>query len=229
MKNKFTVCGLLVFSAIFCTQILITPTASAGKPSGSAYKDGKTNTHALILCHGRGKDPRWKVVDPLRKEVHKKLGWHTLSLQMPADDKNWKKYADDFPSAYTSIKQGISFLIREKGVKTIYLMGHSMGSRMAAAFVAEHPDQPISGLIVAGIRNNGGYPLNGLESLMNVKIPVLDIWGGDDNKDARHAEDRETLVSATYMQVSVSGANHKFEGNENEFLKQVVQWLKKLQ
>jgi pimeloyl-ACP methyl ester carboxylesterase len=112
----------------------------AGKPRGSAYIDGDDSKTALILAHGRGKYPKWKVVNPLRKKVNKKLGMHTLSLQMPNDDKNWKQYADDFPNAYVTIKEGIRYLREEKGVTKIFLFGHSMGSRMVGAFVSENPE-----------------------------------------------------------------------------------------
>lgn len=206
--------------------VIFTHPALAEMPPGSAYLDGNGSNHALILCHGRGKYPPWNVVNPLRKGVHASLGWHTLSLQMPAEDKNWKKYADDFPAAYESIKQGIAFLRNQKGVSTIYLMGHSMGSRMASAFIAESPDSSIRGLIVAGIRNNGGYPLDGKLNLERISMPVLDIWGGGDSKDYDAAKEREELISATYTQVEISGANHKFDGDDDDFVAAVVSWLK---
>ena len=210
---------------VFCLFLSIN--LFADQPSGSAYLGGTDSKYALILCHGRGKHPKWKVVDPLRKGVHDNLGWHTLSLQMPAESKDWKKYADDFSQAYEMIQAGISYLRNEKGVETIFLMGHSMGSRMASAFVADNPDQSIKGLIVAGIRNSGGYPLDGKQNLENVEIPVLDIWGdGGNGKDSNHASDREDLVSEQYKQVAISGANHKFDGYEDEFVSAVVDWLK---
>jgi hypothetical protein len=40
------------------------------------------------------------------------------------------------------------------------------------------------------------------------------------------AKEREGLVSATYTQVEVSGANHKFDGNDDEFIATVIDWLK---
>jgi len=180
----------------------------------------------LILAHGRGKYPTWKVVDPVRKGTHNKLGFHTLSLQLPNDDKNWKKYADDFPESYTNIKEGIRFLRKEKGITRIFLFGHSMGSRMVSAFVSENPKQEIAGIIVAGCRNNGGYPLSCSQNLENVDIPVLDIWGGDNGKDSDAASDREELISVSYKQLEISGANHKFEGYDDELVDAVVGWLK---
>lgn len=218
MINKLTL-FICVGIALLAQPVL------AEQPAGAVYLDGDESRFALILCHGRGKHPTWKVVNPLRKGVHANLGWHTLSLQMPAENKNWEKYANDFPQAFETIKQGITFLQKEKGVTTIYLIGHSMGSRMTSAFVAENPEAPIQGLIVAGIRNNGGYPLDGMQNLKRVQIPVLDIWGGGNRKDVDAAREREGLVSASYVQKEIPGSNHKFDGDEEEFVAAVIAWL----
>ena len=222
--------GLLMkhqlYTFLIVAIIFVTDPVFADKPAGSVYLDGGNSKSALILAHGRGKYPTWKVVDPLRKGVHEELGFHTLSLQMPNDDKNWRKYAGDFPEAYRTIEAAIKFLKQEKKVSVIYLMGHSMGSRMASSFISENPDQPIAGLIVAGCRNNGGYPLSCSESLQEVGIPVLDIWGGDNEKDSDAASERNSLLSKTYTQVEVAGANHKFDGHEDEFVLATIKWLK---
>lgn len=198
----------------------------ADKPNGSVYIDGGNNKSAVILAHGRGKYPTWLVVDPLRKGINEKLGFHTLSLQMTTGYDNWREYADGFPEAYDSIKSAINFVKNEKGVNKIFLMGHSMGSRIVSSFISENPDQSVSGLIVVGCRNNGGYPLSCEENLQDVDIPVLDIWGGNNEKDSNAASDRSGLVSEAYKQVEVSGANHKFEGYESELVSSTVDWLK---
>jgi len=197
----------------------------AAPPTNSAYVDGKQNKTGLILCHGRGKHPKWKVVNPLRKSANKQLGFHTLSLQMPAEKKLWKKYAEDFPEAFNTIQAGITFLKEEKGVKTIYLMGHSMGARMATAFVAAHPQSPVAGLIVAGCRNNGGEPLSCKKNLEKITIPVLDIWGDRSQKDRLHAEQRSQFISEAYKQLPVTGANHRFEDYEEKFVLETLDWL----
>lgn len=215
-----------IISVLTMALMLCATSIYADQPTNSAYLAGKESKTALILCHGRGKHPTWKVVDPLRKGVNEQLGYHTLSLQMPNDDKHAKKYADDFPKAYATIKDGIRYLRDEKGVTTIFLMGHSMGSRMASAFVAENSNQPITGLIVAGCRNNLGYPLDCKQNLQNVDIPVLDIWGGNDDKDLVAAGERKALISANYQQVEIPDANHKFDGQENTFVSSVVEWLR---
>ena len=166
---------------LFLITLLFSISVYAEKPANSLYLQGSKDS-ALILCHGRGHSPDWKVVGPLRHNINKKMNWHTLSLQMPAEDKNWKEYGEDFPDAYQTIHAAIKFLKEEKKVKNIYLMGHSMGSRMASAFMAENVNAPIKGLIIAGCRNNGDYPLSCSETIKEVKIKVLDIWGGANGK-----------------------------------------------
>ena len=215
-----------LLKALFMTLLITTSSTSYAEiPNGSEYLDGGDSASALILLHGKGKHPTWKVVEPLRNGVNDKLGYHTLSLQMPNDDKNWKQYADDFPQAFETIKQGIRFLKDEKKVTNIYLMGHSMGSRMASAFVSENPDIGLKGLIVVGCRNNGSEPLSCMQNLQNVNIPVLDIWGGKNSKDSDAASDRESLVSNTFTQVEIPGANHKFDDYDDELISAVVSWL----
>lgn len=214
-----------VLRLIFLLPLLLPLNLRADMPRDAVYLDGNGSKFGLILCHGRGKHPTWKVVEPLRHGVHDKLGWHTLSLQMPAEDKSWKQYADDFPAAYASITQAINFL-RNQGVEKVFLMGHSMGSRMASAYVANNADHGIDGLIVAGIRNNGPSPLDGDENLRKTSIPVLDIWGDANGKDSRAASERRDLVSARYQQIPVEGANHKFDDHEEVFVNAVVRWLR---
>lgn len=204
--------------------------AVAGPPSGSAYLDGGTSKIGVILCHGRGHHPKWKVVDPLRQGINEKLGYHTLSLQMPAEKKNWKAYAADFPRAHQEIEAGIAFLRNEKKVEKIYLMGHSMGSRMATSFLASNPSAPVAGFIGVGIRNDGPGPLDSNANLRRVELPVLDVYGdGGDGKDMTHAEARSDMVSNRYKQVLISGANHTFDGQEEEMVKTVIEWLSKRQ
>jgi predicted alpha/beta-hydrolase family hydrolase len=214
-----------IFIAFIIFWLFISSSAFAHKPEGSVYLDGRDSTYGLILAHGKGKYPTWLVVEPVRKGIHEELGYHTISLQMPAGYSGWKKYADGFPKAYSTLKAAIEFL-KNKGVTHIYLFGHSMGARMASAFVAENLNSDLAGLIVAGCRNNGGYPLACDQSLEMVDLPVLDIWGGSNGKDSRAASERAEMVSDTYTQVNISGANHKFVGYEDEVVDAVANWLK---
>lgn len=214
----------VVQSVVLLCGLLIGNISHAAAPPQALYLPGQTDS-ALILCHGRGKHPDWKVVSPLRKQVNQQMGWHTLSLQMPAEQKFWLEYADDFPAAYKTIEQAITFLINEKKVQRVYLMGHSMGARMASAYVARNQKNILNGLIVAGCRNNGDKPLSCDLSLSGVTIPVLDIWGDDNEKDATAAISREHLKTSFYRQQAIKGADHKFNAYETEFVTEVIRWL----
>ncbi len=206
--------------------LVVSPDAIAGEPTGSAFLDGGSSKTAVILCHGRGQHPKWKVVDPLRKEINRQLGYHTLSLQLPGKGKDWGKYAELFPQAYREIQAGIDFLRKEKGVTRIFLMGHSMGSRMATAFLAEHPDAGIAGFIGVGIKNGGKYPLDSNSNLRKVKVPAVDIFGDGAGADDREARVRADMVSSRYKQVLIPGADHQFNTGEEEMVKEVVAWLR---
>lgn len=211
---------------VTCLFLTASLPALGGAPNDAAFIDGMQSDSAVILAHGKGKHPTWLVVDPLRIGINHKLGYHTLSLQMPTGYSDWREYADGFPEAFDTFRDAINFLRDEKGVKRIFLAGHSMGSRMASAFVAQAPNHGLSGLIVLGCRNNGGQPLACDANLENVTLPVLDIWGGNSDKDANAALEREHFTSANYQQTEISGANHKFENHEDELVQAVTSWLK---
>ena len=141
--------SLLVVASMFSIQ------ASAQMPQGE-YLDGKGVKVAVILAHGQGLDADSQVVSPLRKTIHKELGFHTLSLPMPViagkrSPEHFQEYASTFPEAYARIQAAIDFLKKEKGVDRIYLMGYSMGGRMTTAFLASKPDSSIVGYIGVGL------------------------------------------------------------------------------
>lgn len=210
-------------------SILITMQCSdrvPGQPAGSLYRDGGRSTVGVILCHGRGKHPDWKVVGPLRREIHRRLGYHTLSLQMPVIGGGWHDYASRFPEAFRRIEEGAEFL-RKRGVRRVILAGHSMGARMAGAWLASaNRNRPgIAGFIGMGMRNNGKSPLNCRINLKNIPVPVLDLYGDEDDKDSRHARERMGLRGPRYRQAAIRGAGHRFEGHEDEMAAAVIAWL----
>ena len=188
------------------------------------------STTGVILCHGNGGNPDGYVVSPLRKGIHKELGFHTLSIEMPSagNRKRLAKFRDDFSEAYKYIKAGIDYLRHKKGVQRIYLIGHSMGSRMATSYLKEHPMVSISGFIGVGMLNNGGAPFDCKSNLKNVSIPVLDVYGEYGNfNDADAAQDRMELISEKYTQKVIAGGDHSLTHSEAELLEIVVDWLTK--
>lgn len=83
------------------------------------YLEGSNNDVGIILCHGNGDDSDGYVVGRLRTDINKKLGYHTLSIDMPSagNRKKMPEFYSDFPKAYQSIQAGVDYLQKEKGVK----------------------------------------------------------------------------------------------------------------
>jgi pimeloyl-ACP methyl ester carboxylesterase len=216
---------LLVF-----TLCAFTSHAAAQMPKGE-YLDGKASKIAVVLAHGQGLDPDANVVGPLRRAIHKELGYHTLSLSMPTlpGAKTldvFEEYESTFPDAYGRIQAAIDFLRKDKGVERIYLMGHSMGGRMTSAFLAKNPDAPVVGFIGVGLLAGGKEPLNTNLNLRKIKIPVIDVYAEND-RDVKSAEFRKPFVSDRFVQVPVSGAKHDYRGYEKFVADAVIGWLKK--
>lgn len=196
------------------------------QPPGSEYLEGKGTT-AVVLAHGRGGRPDSKVVGPLRRSLHRELGIHTLSLQMPTVSGNdFNAYPSTFPEAYRIIQAAIDFLTKEKGVTRVYLLGHSMGARMTTSFLVEHPHPAVAGFIGVGLLQGGGAPMDANQNIRRVRVPIIDVYADRSPKDLSSAEDRKSLVSATYRQVLIKGAEHSFQGYEAQLAAGIVDWLR---
>jgi len=197
----------------------------SGMAESWLYEDGGTSVFAAILCHGKGGDPESYVVDPLRIELNEQLGFHTVSLQMPSGRKSLSEYKTDFPAAFDEINRAVAFL-QKKGVTSIVLIGHSLGSRMATAYLTDTPDPLVKRFVGVGMLNNGGSPFNALANLQKVSIPVLDIWGEAGTAgDNKYGLERNALLSPQYTQIVIPGGDHALSGHEDELVDAVVSWL----
>ena len=216
---------VLVLAFALCSS-----TAVAQMPQGE-YLEARDSKVAVILAHGQGLDADSQVVSPLRKAIHKELGFHTLSLQMPVlsgkrTPELFKAYASTFPDAYARIQTGIDFLRKEKGVERIYLMGYSMGGRMTTAFLADNPDAGVVGYIGVGLVAGGPEPLNTNINLQRITVPVIDIYAEDDS-DAQFAGNRRRFLSDRFVQIPIAGAKHDYRGHEAQVVDAVLGWLQK--
>ena len=214
-------------SLLLCVIMFLTISKVCAQPPESKLLEGKGTDTAVILAHGREGDPDSKVVGPLRKTINTELNFHTLSLQMPVlPGEKFKEYARVFPDAYKTISDAINFLTKEKGVKRIYLMGYSMGARMTSAFLAKQPHPAIIGYIGIGMLTGGGAPLNANWNIKKVEVPVIDIYATETPLDRKSAKKRQKLVSDTYKQVRIDGAEHSFSGYDSQIAQAVIAWLK---
>jgi len=145
---------------------------------------------------------------------------------MPGGRKALEEYETDFPEAYKQIGRATEFL-RKKGVTSIVLIAHSLGSRMATAYLAENPHPLIKSFIGVGMLNNGGPPFDCLNNLQKISIPVLDIWGEAGKAgDTKYALERKVLLSPLYTQVSIPDGDHALSEHEDELVREVIAWLR---
>jgi pimeloyl-ACP methyl ester carboxylesterase len=191
---------------------------------------------AVILLHGVGVHPDWPdVINPLREQLPEH-GWSTLSLQMPVlqADAEISDYYTVFDEVPPRIAAGVRFL-REQGVDHIVILGHSLGSQMAAFWASQASVPQLQGLIAVGLsgvhRDGPGDTLGYLEK---IHLPVLDLYGEQDlpavtgTAEARAAAARKGGNRA-YRQVAVAGAGHMFQGANEALVQEVSTWLQELQ
>ena len=192
----------------------------------------KTVGGAIVL-HGIGVHPDWaEVIQPLRSQLPDH-GWATLSLQMPIlpNEAKEEDYAPLFNEVAPRIDAAIKFF-KSKGVQNVVIVAHSLGSTMAAHYLAGKPDKSVQAFVAIG--------MNGLEkkepgmnnpgNIRKIKLPMLDLYG---NRDLEHvvkgAKNRATAASKAgnknYTQVMVDDADHFFNGKSDELVKRVRGWL----
>lgn len=194
-------------------------------PEKALYLEGKSDS-GMILAHGKGMDPDFKVVKPLRLALNQDLGFHTLSLQMPNQYEAYEDYEKEQPKVDAMIDQAITFL-HSKGVKKIYLMGHSLGAGMTSSYLVSHPSAPITGYIAVGCRGNKSKLISCTDNMSKINIKTFDIWGKSNDEDEAFAAIRLPLVDANYQQHGVEGANHVLDGSIEFFIEEVEGWLAK--
>ncbi len=189
----------------------------------------------LILVHGMGAHPDWpEVIHPLRTRLPER-GWSTLSIQAPVlpNEAGFGAYAPLIAEAGPRIEAALAFF-QERDIKPVFLLGHSLGSLMAAAWVAswqETEEPPLAGLVLIGMPTVETPPeLAAATYLRKIEIPVLDLYGSRDldrvraGARLRRATARKSGNEA-YRQVEVLGAGHFFTGLEDELVRRIHGWL----
>ncbi len=195
-------------------------TEAEGTPRGS-----------VVLLHGMGVHPNWpQVIYPLRVELAR-LGWTTLSLQMPvlANDAEATAYVPLFDEVPPRIDAALAFLA-DRDLLPTNLVGHSMGAYMGAYYLrGARPGGAVAGLVGIGMsgRTDGGVA-DAATSLAQIELPVLDIYGENDMDDVLAGVERRFAAGTRnpgYAQRITRGANHFFDGQEAELVVTVDAWL----
>ena len=187
----------------------------------SLYTQSQNPRGAVVVAHGRGWSPDFELYGTLRTRLAE-MGYTTLSIQLPVLPSTaiLGLYVPLYPDARERFQLAVDFL-KSKGHRNIAIVSHSLGATMANQYLIRTDDTAVKAWVFIGI-------LQGLEEMYRIKIPVLDIYGSNDwtvtmyGGPERLEQIRKNPRSA---QVIVPGAQHFFEGREEELLKHIASFL----
>ncbi|HUN67259.1 MAG TPA: DUF3530 family protein [Burkholderiales bacterium] len=185
------------------------------------YAEAEKPQGAVIVAHGRGWSPDFELYGTLRTRLAE-AGYSTLSIQLPVLPSTaiLGLYVPLYPDARERFQLAVDFL-KAKGYRNIGIVSHSLGATMANQYLIRTEDTSVKAWVFIGI-------LQGLEEMYRIKIPVLDVYGGDDwtvvtwGAPERERQLRKVPGSG---QVMVPGAKHFFEGREDELVRIISSFL----
>ena len=182
-----------------------------------------------VIVHGIGVHPNWpQVVYPLRTALPQH-GWSTLSIQMPVlpNEATEADYAPLMDEVAPRLDAAIAFL-KGHGSDKVAIIGHSLGATMAITYLAAHPNA-VNAFIAIGT-STGASPVSkdNADRLSRIGIPTLDLFGQNDLEPviaSAPVRAKAAAVNPDYRQVQVPGADHFFDGHEDELDGIVEDWL----
>ncbi len=195
-------------------------TEAEGEPRGS-----------VILMHGIGVHPNWpQVIYSLRTELPR-LGWTTLSLQMPIlpNDAEDVAYVPLYPEVPPRLDAALAFLADRDLLPTV-LIGHSTGAQMGAYYLrGSRSGGSVSGFVGIGMSGlSDGGVADAATSLGQIELPVLDLYGEHDLGEVLNGIERRFVAGSKnlrYEQRMLRGTNHFFDGQEAELVIAIDAWL----
>ena len=179
------------------------------------YTEAKPAKGAIILAHGLGVHPDYGVIGDLRTRLAE-AGYTTLSVQMPilAAEAPATRYPVLFWEADARIAGAMSYL-RRKRYDRIWLLSHSMGSRMANHYISAHPQVPLAGWISLSISSGDLGPFK------RIKFPVFDVYAENDFEAViKGAPKRAATLKSLRgsSQTMMFGTDHYFAKKEKELV-----------
>ncbi len=185
---------------------------------------------AVILMHGIGAHPNWPdVIFPLREGMLEN-GITSLSIQMPilANDAGDAEYSTLYDEVPWRVQSAVDYL-KDSGYDKIDIVGHSMGARMADFYLSRESTVGVNSAVLIGLGSSNSWP-ECIDALARLRVPVLDLYGEKDlDTVLNSAKDRAISgarnKSGIYRQIRVDGANHFFQGHEDDLKKVVIDWL----
>ena len=171
------------------------------------YTEAPQAKAAILIVHGRGVHPDWNLIGTLRQRLPE-MGYTTLSLQMPvlAAEAVNKDYPPTFAEAASRIAKGVAFL-QAHGYKKVILDSHSLGCSMVERYLELNPVLAWMAIGAPGALGSG-----------RLKFPILDLNGENDLPDVLEARARRAGIKGAFTQIAAPGANHFFDGHEQDLL-----------
>jgi pimeloyl-ACP methyl ester carboxylesterase len=179
------------------------------------YTEAKDAKGAIILAHGLGVHPDYGIIGELRTRLAD-AGYTTLSVQMPllAADAPATRYPVLFWEADARFAGALTFL-RRKHYDKIWVVSHSMGSRMANHYISAHPQVPLAGWISLSISSGDIGPLK------RIRFPVYDVYAEKDLEPVLTGASRRAAALKTVRgssQTMVFGTDHYFAKKEKDLV-----------
>lgn len=176
---------------------------------------------ALIIAHGRGWSPDFELYGTLRTRLAEE-GYSTLSIQLPVLPSTaiLGLYVPLYPDARERFQLAVDFL-KSRGHRNIGIVSHSLGATMANQYLIRTDDTSVRAWVFIGI-------LQGLEEMYRIRIPVLDVYGGEDwgvIMGGAPERAKQLLDHPGSAQVMVPNAGHFFERREEELVKNITGFL----
>lgn len=191
-----------------------------GRKFLTIYTEAEKPKGAVIVVHGRGVHPNWGLIQPIRGQLAEKYGYTTLSIQAPvmgATDKI-DKYEPTYPEASARLEAARQHLA-SKGHKKIFLVGHSLGPRMMQYYLLKK--NPVDVVAMVSVGMTGDYS-------PALKVPVLDIYGEVDDKDALAGMEKRWSVlrkNKRSKKIVIPGSDHFHAGKEDVLARHIAEYL----
>lgn len=190
------------------------------------YTEAANAKMGVVVVHGMGINPDWGMIGTLRQRLPD-FGYATLSIQMPvfAANARAEAYAEAFPDAIERIELAVAAL-QAKGYRRIALVSHSLGSRMAYAYMKHNPVAVTAWAALGMPPAPDGHDAALL--YIGIAAPVLDLYGSSDLPQviAGAPLRRASLKGKTASkQVVIAGSDHFYAGHEEDMVKSIVDFL----
>ncbi|MEO7335155.1 MAG: DUF3530 family protein [Caldimonas sp.] len=209
-----TLAGLVVGKAVWLEQ-------KSGHRFLGLYLRAAQERGTVVIAHGRGWSPDYDLYGELRTLLAD-AGYSTLSIQMPVLPGSAKigDYLPTFADSDERLALAVAWL-RAAGATRVALVSHSLGATMANHYLIYSREPGVDAWVMISI-------INGLEDSFRIKVPVLDVFAGNDWSVTRFGGD-ERLAQIRRIpgsrQVVVAGTEHFFEGRREELARSIAGFL----